>query len=110
MKVQDVIVKAMAKPAPTVKPVQELRHALTQDGLCRIEDAASWDLALGRRARHDRRDFAKDGANTRCDTGHDGPGCNSDESCHEGIFDQILAMGVLPDSQLINMTAEELHA
>lgn len=56
--------------------------------------------ALGGRVGHHGADLREDRRDRRGNVRHDGAGGNRDEAGHQRIFDEVLALRVLPDLQL----------
>jgi len=54
-------------------------------------------LTRGAGSSHNARDFAEDSADIGGYGGHDRPGSNGHKTCHERVFNEILAVRILPD-------------
>jgi hypothetical protein len=66
-------------------------------------------LARGRCGGHGAGDLAEDGADAGSHTGHDSASGNRDETCHQSIFNEVLASGIAPNSQLQNQIRDPCH-
>jgi hypothetical protein len=58
---------------------------------------------------HRASDLAEDGADAGGNTRHDCARGNRDETCHQSVFNEVLASGILPNSQLPNQIGDPCH-
>src|SRR5450755_739885 len=91
------------------------RNILGQDGLGRASEGDHLlafppkGLARGRGSSHCAGDLAEDRADAGRNTRHDSARGNRHETRHQGVLNEVLASGVLPNSQLPNQIGDLCH-
>jgi len=66
-------------------------------------------LALRRRRSHDARDLTENSADAAGNVGHNCARGHRDEAGHQSILNEVLASGILPDSQLPYQIGDSFH-
>jgi hypothetical protein len=66
-------------------------------------------LARGRCGGHSAGDLAEDRADAGRNAWHDSACGNRDKTSHQSIFNEVLASGVFPNSQLPNQISDPCH-